>query len=258
MTLVESDAEQTAGAIAAAKGTQRIAVCIPARNEAPTIGLIVDGVAQLRDARLVDEIIVIDDGSDDATALEAAAAGACIVESTCGPGKGQALRDGLSATRSDIVVFLDADVTNFSTRFVTTLVQPLLHNPALQLVKARYRRRLDGRADEGGRVNELLARPLLRRFFPPLASIAQPLAGECAVRRSALGGLVLADGYGIEIGLLIDVFTRFGRTAISEADLGERIHRNRPLHELRPHADEILATVLARTPHCTHEIGALP
>ena len=257
MTFLEST-ERSADSVTAAKGAQRITVCIPARNEAATIGVVVDAVAQLGAAGLVDEIVVVDDGSDDATALEAAAAGAFVIESSRGPGKGQAMRDGLAATRGDLVVFLDADVTNYSTRFVTALVAPLLHDPTVQLVKARYRRPLDGRAGEGGRVNELLARPLLRRFFPPLASIAQPLAGECAIRRSAVQELVLADGYGIEIGLLIDVFTRFGRTSIVEVDLGERIHRNRPLHELRPHADAILATVLARTPPCTHETGAQP
>ena len=104
-----------------------------------------------------------------------------------------------------------------------------------------------GRPDEGGRVTELLARPLLRRFFPDLADLAQPLSGECAVRRSTLADVVLADGYGVEIGLLIDVHRRYGSTAIAEVDLGERIHRNRPLHALRGHADDIVAALFERT-----------
>jgi glucosyl-3-phosphoglycerate synthase len=236
VTLVEAGAREHLGALLAAKGSRRIGVYIPARDEGSTIGAIVDDVAALRDAGLVDELVVVDDGSHDDTALEAAAAGAQVVPSPHGPGKGQALRAALAATDADLAVFLDADVANFSTRFVSDLVAPLLTEPDVQLVKARYRRPLDGRADEGGRVTELLARPLLRRLFPPLASIAQPLAGECAIRRTALDDLVLADGYGIEIGLLIDVHRRFGRDAIAE----------------------VLAAVLDRRTPCPHETGDHP
>jgi glucosyl-3-phosphoglycerate synthase len=230
----------------AAKGGDRIAVCIPARDEAATVGTVVAAVDALRTAGLVDELVVIDDRSSDATAERARAAGAWVVENRLGPGKGQALMTGVAATDAEVLVFLDADVTNFSTAFVTALVEPLLGDPDVRLVKAAYRRPLDGRRDEGGRVTELLARPLLRRFFPELASISQPLAGECAMRRETLADVEFADGYGIEIGLLIDVHCRYGRSAIVEVDLGERTHRNRPLHELRPHADDVLATVLAR------------
>lgn len=238
-------------AVVAAKAGQRIGVCIPARNEAATIASVVEVAARLRDVGLVDELLVVDDGSEDATASKARAAGASVMASPGGPGKGEALRTAVSATDSEIVVFLDADVTNFSPRFVTDLVAPLLHDAHTQLVKATYRRPLEGRPGEGGRVNELVARPLLRRFFPPLATIAQPLAGECAVRRAALDDLALADGYGIEIGLLIDVYLRYGLAAIAEGDLGERVHRNRPLGELRPHADDVLAAVLARAGRTT-------
>lgn len=244
-------------ALITAKAGQRIAACIPARDEAATIASVVEAVARLRDAGLVDALVVVDDGSQDATGTEARAAGAAVVTNTLGPGKGQALRTALAASDAELVLFLDADVTNFGPRFVTELIAPLLHDPSIQLVKATYRRPLDGRHDEGGRVNELLARPLLRHFFPALASIAQPLAGECAVRRSALDDVVLADGYGIEIGLLIDIYRSHGLAAIAEADLGERAHRNRPLRELRPHADDVLAAVLARTT-CSHETGDNP
>ena len=235
------------GALVDAKAGQRIAACVPARNEETTIASIIEQVAHLRAACLVDEVVVVDDGSTDMTSAEARAAGATVVTNRSGTGKGQALRTGLAATDADMLVFLDADVTNFTPRFVTDLVAPLLRDATLQLVKATYRRPLDGRAGEGGRVNELVARPLLRRFFPALANLTQPLSGECAIRRSAMEHLVLADGYGIEIGLLIDVYRNHGMDAIAEIDLGERVHRNRPLRELRPHADDVLAAVLART-----------
>lgn len=232
--------------LVAAKGTQTIAVCIPARDEEATIAGVVGAVRRLGDAGLVDDIVVVDDGSADATGRRAAAAGARVVGSPCGPGKGQALSAAVASTGAGLLVFLDADVESFSGHFVTGLVAPLLLDPGLHLVKAAYRRPLHGRPGEGGRLTELLARPLLERFFPDLAGLAQPLAGECAVRRSTLDGLVLADGYGVEVGLLIDVRRRFGRGAVAEADLGERVHRNRPLLDLRPHAGAVLDAVLAR------------
>jgi len=114
------------------------------------------------------------------------------------------------------------------------------------LVKGTYRRPAVG-GEGGGRVTELLARPLLRRLFPELAFLRQPLAGEVAVRRAALEGLVLEPGYGVEIGMLLDVARRYGAAAVAQADLGERLHRNRPLAELAGQADEVLAAVLSRT-----------
>lgn len=245
MTFIDDTISDDVADLVLCKGGLRIGVCIPARNEAATIA-VVDTVARLSVVGLVDDLVVIDDGSTDDTSLEAAAAGAVVVPSAHGPGKGQALTAALAATDTEILVFLDADVTNFSASFVTRLVASLLDDPQAQLVKARYRRPLDGLPDEGGRVTELLARPLLRRFFPPLAAIAQPLAGESALRRTALDPLTLADGYGIEIGLLIDIYLRHGLAAIAEADLGQRVHRNRPLRDLQPHADGVLAAVLAR------------
>jgi glucosyl-3-phosphoglycerate synthase len=256
VTFAESAVEDDLADLDARKAGATVAVSVPARNEAATIGDVVDTVARLRHRGLVDEVVVVDDSSSDDTALEAAAAGAVVIPSVGGPGKGQALTAALAATSSDLLVFVDADVTNFSAKFVTTLIRPLFDDPSIHLVKASYRRALDGRPNEGGRVTELLARPLLRRFFPPLAGVAQPLAGESAVRRSALAGIELAPGYGIEIGLLVDILTRFGRSAIAEVDLGERVHRNRPLLDLQPHADEVLAALLERTP-ARHDLGAL-
>ncbi len=225
--------------------TGRVAVIIPARDEAETIGPIVSALNALKASGRVDDVVVVDDGSTDATATLADAAGARVLRSADGPGKGQALRFAVSATDADVLVFLDGDVANFHSSYVTMLTAPLA-DPSIQMVKARYRRSCDGRADESGRVTELLAKPLLRRLFPELANLAQPLSGECAIRRTALDSIELSDGYGIEIGLLIDVCNQFGRGAIAEVDLGERVHRNRPLHELRTHADHVLVAALSR------------
>ncbi|HET7487405.1 MAG TPA: glucosyl-3-phosphoglycerate synthase [Acidimicrobiales bacterium] len=232
--------------LVAAKGAATVAVCIPARDEAATIGPVVAAAHRLAACGLVDELVVVDDGSADATAALAAAGGARVVPSAGGPGKGQALSCAVAATTADLLVFADADVANFSERYVAGLVAPLLAHPAVQLVKGAYRRPLHGLPGEGGRVTELVARPLLERFFPPLATVAQPLAGETAVRRSALRGLLLDDGYAVEIGLLIDVYRRYGRAAVADVDLGERVHRNRPLADLRPHATAVLDAVLSR------------
>jgi glucosyl-3-phosphoglycerate synthase len=220
----------------------RVTVCIPARNEAVTVGSVVAPVASLLD-QLVDELIVVDDCSTDGTGPIAEAFGARVVRRDTRPGKGAAMAAGLAESTGDIVVFLDADVRNFGMQYVTRLVEPLVADPSLLMVKGTYRR--PGEAG-GGRVTELLARPLLRRLFPELASVRQPLAGEVAVRRSALDGLVLEPGYGVEVGMLLDVALRFGPTAIAQADLGERFHRNRPLSELAGQADEVLDAILSR------------
>lgn len=233
--------------LVAAKAGREIAVCIPARNEAGTVAAVVAAVTgTLVPAGLVDQVVVVDDGSVDATGVRAADAGALVVRRTTDPGKGQALRCAVDQTSADILVFLDADVTNLTPDFVVGLAAPLLDDPGTMLVKAAYQRLLHGRPGEGGRVNELVARPLLERFFPALAGVAQPLAGEFAVRRSALEGITLAGGYAVDIALLIDVYRRYGRAAVAEADLGQRTHRNRPLHELAPHARAVVDAVLGR------------
>jgi glucosyl-3-phosphoglycerate synthase len=223
----------------------RVAVCIPARNEAGTIGSIVGALARHQVQGEIYELVVVDDGSSDATARIASRAGATVVPSVGGPGKGQAMRTAVAATESELLVFLDADVTNFVTSYVPRLVAPL-RSQTVQFVKGRYLRSCHGVSGDGGRVTELLAKPLLRHLHPELSDVAQPLAGETAVRRTALDDIAIADGYGAEIGLLIDMFERFGRVAIAEVDLGERVHRNRPLRELRTQADEVLAETLAR------------
>jgi len=228
------------------KGSTSVAACIPARDEAETIGAVVAMCRALQLAEVVDEVVVIDDHSEDDTATIAKEHGAIVISNAAEPGKGEALQCGVANTSADVVVFLDADVTNISSRFITRLLDPLLVSPQVQLVKASYVRPLNGRPAEGGRVTELVARPLLRRFFPALADVAQPLAGECALRRSALDQIVLGARYEIEIGLLIDIYRRFGRAAIVDADLGERVHRNRSLVELGGQAGDVLNAVLAR------------
>jgi glucosyl-3-phosphoglycerate synthase len=246
MTITAPEASPVA--IAKAATGLRVSVCIPAYNEAATVAGVVAPVVAALDGPepLVDEVVVVDDCSLDGTGPIAEAFGARVVRRYAGPGKGSAMADAVGATTGDIVVFLDADVRNFNLQFVTRLVEPLLVDEELMLVKGTYLR-ADNDGAGGGRVTELLARPLLRRLVPELAFVRQPLAGEVAVRRDALQGLVLEPGYGVEIGMLIDVARRFGPAAIAQVDLGERVHRNRPLAELAGQADEVLAAVLART-----------
>ncbi len=232
-----------------------ISVCLPARNEAATVGLVVARIVDELTVRypLVDEVIVVDDGSTDATVAVARAAGAVVVSASdvlpdCGPatGKGEAMWKALAASSGDVVVWCDADIRDFDPRFVTGLLGPLLGDSSVGFVKACYRRDLDGRPGEGGRVTELVARPLLRLLFPHLVGFAQPLAGECAGRRSVLEQLPFAPGYGVDLALLVDVAAHLGVEAMAQVDLGHRSHRNRPLHELAPQAEAVLAVALAR------------
>jgi glucosyl-3-phosphoglycerate synthase len=240
-----------AATLAARRHGVTVSVCIPARDEQSTVAKVVGPVYKALTAAgggvdLVDELVVVDDGSTDATAARARRAGAAVVPSGCAAGgKGRAMRAGLAATAGDIVVFLDADVTNFSPHFVVGLVGPLLADPAIQLVKAFYDRPLQ-RGDGGGRVTELVARPVIGLLFPSLTPIRQPLAGETALRRAALGRIELEPGYGVELGLLVDVAEVHGAGAIAQVDLGVRAHRNRPLAELGTHATDVLRAALHR------------
>lgn len=232
-----------------------ISVCLPARNEEATVGHIVGTIRrELMDrAALVSEVVVIDDASTDATAVVARDAGARVVSeasilSECGPGrgKGNALWKSLYACTGDIVCWVDADIRNFGPHFVTRLIAPLLLSETTVFTKAYYRRPLHGEPSGGGRVTELMARPLLSHLFPKLADIVQPLAGEYAGRRDALEAIPFVQGWGVEFGLLVDLSERFGRDAIAQADLGVREHRNRPISELGAPALAILITALRR------------
>jgi len=250
--LIFHHGEFGAGRLAQARAG-RVSVCIPARDEEKTVGAVVGAVHRALTAAgggvdLVDEIVVADDGSQDATAAEAEGAGARVISVGAGRGaKGRAMAAGLSATDGDVVVFLDADVTDFGPHFVVGLLGPLLAGPEeLQLVKAFYERPIEGRVDGGGRVTELVARPVIELLFPALTHIRQPLAGETAARRGALDHITLEPGYGVELGLLVDIAEACGVGAIAQVDLGSRAHRNRPLEELRPQATDVLRAALSR------------
>jgi glucosyl-3-phosphoglycerate synthase len=163
-----------------------------------------------------------------------------------GPGKGQALWRAVAACEGDVVAFLDADVTNFQPSFVAGLLGPVLTDEDVALVKAFYERPLDGQATGGGRVTELVARPLIAVLLPHLSDVVQPLAGECAAPREVLERLPFSSGYGVELGLLADVAAHFGRGSIAEVDLGTRAHRNRPVSDLAPQAVAIVQVALER------------
>lgn len=238
-----------------ANGTT-VSVALPARDEAATVGAIVARIRRqlVEDTGLVDEIVVLDDGSSDDTAETAAAAGAEVVHASdvlpgVGPdeaGKGGALWRSLAVTDGDLVCWLDADLRDFSPHFVTGLLGPLLTKPSIGFVKAFYERPVDDDGQGGGRVTELVARPLISKLFPHLATIVQPLGGEYAGRRALLEQVPFVGGWGVELGLLVDLVQRFGSRAIAQVDLGVRRHRNRPLDELAPQAMEILGTALRK------------
>jgi glucosyl-3-phosphoglycerate synthase len=237
-----------------AKGDQVVSVCIPAHDEATTVGEVVRKLRRhlVERVHLIDEILVIDDHSTDRTAEVAAEAGARVVlaadilpQVAGGNGKGEALWRSLHVAQGDIVVWCDADITDFGSRFVIGLLGPLLLRPDIGFVKGFYDRPMDT-GDTGGRTTELMARPLLATLFPHLASIKQPLSGEYAGRRSLLEQLPFVRGYGVDLAMLIDVAEVAGTGAIAQSDLGTRRHRNRQLDQLGPQALVVLQAALNR------------
>ena len=247
----------------ATKGDTTVSVVLPALNEEPTIGRIVHqinhvlGAAAPEHRRLVDELVVIDGGSADRTAAVAAAAGArvefradILPALPSIPGKGDAMWRSLAVTRGDLVVFIDADLQSFTPSYITGLIGPLITNPEVALVKAVYERPLvEGStvvSAGGGRVTELMARPLLNLLWPELAGISQPLAGEYAARRELLEELPFPCGYGVEIGLLTDTLDRRGLAGLAQVDLGVRVHRHQDEVSLSRMAAEILRTAFER------------
>ena len=238
--------------IAAAKH-ERVTVCLPARECAGTVGEVVSALVPLRAEGVLDEILVVDAASRDGTAEVAAAAGARVVQEaelmpSYGPvlGKGDAMWRALGACGGEIVCFLDADTEGFSAHFASGLIGALVCEPGLEFAKAFYRRPLGDSADGGGRVNHLLARPALALFYPELAGVRQPLAGEVAARRGLLERLPFATGYGVEIGMLIDAWRAVGLEGLGQVDLDEHRNPHKPLSELEPMARTVLATIAAR------------
>ena len=245
---------------------ETISVVLPALNEASTIGSIIGSIRQFTEATgLVDEIIVMDGGSTDATVQCAENAGARVVDvgssdpAVAGSGKGVALWKAQFVATGSIIIFIDADLLDFDERFILGLAGTLLHDDRLELVKASYRRPLvNGAAtieDNGGRVTELFLRPLLNLFLPDLAMIRQPLAGEYAVRARSLATMPFYCGYGIETALLLEYYFAGGLPAIGQVDVGIRTHRNRPLPELSRMASEIGAVffkLLEEHNYCTN------
>ncbi|WP_416971375.1 glucosyl-3-phosphoglycerate synthase [Streptomyces sp. 4F14] len=212
-----------------------VSVVLPALNEEATVGDIVAVIRHdlMLQVPLVDELVVVDSGSTDRTAQVAASAGARVVHRDAIlpripalPGKGEVLWRSLLATTGDIVCFIDADLRDFSSDFVSGIVGPLLTDPDVDLVKGMYDRPLAGASGQGGRVTELMARPLLNMHWPQLAGFVQPLGGEYAARRSLLEQLPFPVGYGVELGMLVDALHLVGLDALAQVDIGVRKHRH--------------------------------
>jgi glucosyl-3-phosphoglycerate synthase len=241
----------------ASERTHSVTVCVPARECAQTVGAIVTTLVALREAGAIDEVAVVDAASSDGTAAVAARAGATVWQEAelmpaYGPvlGKGDAMWRALSVLDGELLCFVDADTEGFSAHFVTGLLGPLVCEPGVSFVKACYRRPLSlqgiSDADGGGRVNRLTARPALALFYPELAGVRQPLAGEISARRELLEGLAFATGYGVEIAMLIDVWRTLGLDGIAQVDLDEHRNRHQPLSALEPMAQTVLATIARR------------
>jgi glucosyl-3-phosphoglycerate synthase len=246
-------AEFTVERLLAAKGTTSVSVCLPARNEAPTVGSIVSTLrTELLECGVIDEIVVVDDHSTDDTARVAREAGARVADAAGvlpefggGHGKGEVLWKSLHVTDGDVVLWCDSDISEFGARFVTGLLGPLLCEPGVDLAKGYYRRP-EREREGGGRVTELVARPLLSLYFPELTGLHQPLSGEYGGRREVLEQLPFFQGYGVDVGLLIDLSRRVGVDGLVQVDLDVRHHRNRSLQDLGPQAMSIMQTMLCR------------
>lgn len=236
-----------------------ISLALPALNEEETVANVIRTVkkALMEKVPLIDEIVLIDSNSTDKTRSIAEKLGVPVYihqqllpEMGARCGKGEALWKSLLVTKGDIIAWIDTDIINIHPRFVYGVIGPLLLNRDIQLVKGFYRRPLKVgdkvQAGGGGRVTELAARPLLNLFYPELSGVIQPLSGEYAGRREALEQAVFFSGYGVETGLLIDVFERFGLRSIAQVDLLERIHRNQALEALGKMSFAIIQTVLRK------------
>jgi glucosyl-3-phosphoglycerate synthase len=249
-----------------AKGSRTVSVVLPALDEEATVADVIASVRPLV-GTLVDELVVIDSGSTDRTVEVSLDAGARVVlrgdvlpELAPVPGKGEVLWRSLAATKGDLLVFLDSDLIEPDPEFVPRLLGPMLLDPGVHLVKGFYRRPLTAEGAEGaggGRVTELMARPLLSALRPELTGVIQPLGGEYAGSRALLEAVPFASGYGVEIGLLLDAHAIVGLAGIAQVNLGVRRHRNQPLPALGLMARQILGTALARCGMLPAQAGAL-
>jgi glucosyl-3-phosphoglycerate synthase len=245
----------TLDALMHARRDTTVSLVVPARNEAATVGDVIARVRQrlMETVRLLDEIVVIDSDSTDDTWAVATDAGADVHRSAeirpdlgTYPGKGEAMWKSQFVTKGDLLVFMDADLLDWDTHFVPGLLGPLLTAPGVELVKGFYERPLGDTPYEGGRVTELVARPLISLFFPHLAGLHQPLAGEWAVRRSLFESLSVPTGYAVELAALIDTSAARGAGAIAQVDLGRRTHRHQSLRDLGGMSRQIMAMALGR------------
>jgi glucosyl-3-phosphoglycerate synthase len=236
---------------------QTVALLLPAREVAQTVGPIAETAARLKDAGLLDEVLVIDAASQDDTAAVARRAGLQVAQEgellpEYGParGKGDAMWRGLAATDSEIVAFADTDTEGFHEGFLLGLLGPLLCDPDVQFVKGAFHRPFrNGNtilAEGGGRVTELMARPLLNLHAPELAVFEQPLAGETAARRQLLERIHFSAGYGVEIAMLIDCWRTCGLNGLAQVHLGERQNRHQPLRDLSAMAYAVLVAAQTR------------
>ena len=241
------------------KQNLKISLCLPTLNEEKTIGkeVILFRSELVNRYPLLDEIAVIDSGSDDATLEIARNYGAdtylaseILPELEPKRGKGENLWKAIYALKGDIIVYVDSDIKNIRSRFAYGLLGPLLQRTDIQYVKAFYHRPLKtaglAQSEGGGRVTEILIRPLFSLFFPELAAIIQPLAGEYAVRRGVLEQLAFPVGYGVETSHLIDVYMRWGLEALAQTDLDRRVHANQPTIALGRMSFGILRCLLSR------------
>lgn len=231
-------------------------VCIPAHDEAATIGAVVERIRAeyVEHRRVVDEILVVDDHSNDATAAVAAAAGARVVRTRVEPagpgrgaGKGAAIARSLEACSTDLIGWMDGDLTEFPDKMWRRLLRPLVSERRVELVKGAFSRRGDdGVSRVGGRVTALTARPLLAATFPELAFLTDPLSGVFAGRTDTLSAMRIDPDYGVDVGLVIDVASAHGAASVVEVHLGELTHRRRDIDELERTAEQVVRTIISR------------
>lgn len=260
------DPNWTVPQLISAKRGRTVSVVLPALNEEATVVGVLETIRPLLGSAdggdldgegLVDELVVLDSGSTDRTAERARAAGAHVVsreEAVPGlepvPGKGEALWRSIAATTGDLIVFIDSDLIDPDPDYVPNLLGPLLTEDGIHHVKGFYRRPLRINETEdprgGGRVTELVARPMLAALRPDLRGIIQPLGGEYAGTRELLANVPFAPGYGVEVGLLMDTYERYGAAGLGQVNLSVRKHRNRDLLELGVMSRQIIGTMLRR------------